>query len=489
MTDAARDLVVSILQQCAASAPQPWHAAEFARLKGIPWEHVECCLDLLGEAGLVRGAAGQAGAVVLTAAGSQLIQNPQALDRFCAGQDLELPPEGADPADASQRRAIRQTLRTPPRPLATRLLVWANLLVFAFGLYLAARKNLAFEFLMPYRLNGAGVGVVQNKTLDDIFRTTGRLDRADFLRGHWWRLLACCFVHFGLIHLVMNLYALRIVGEDVEALWGPWRTLVLYLLAALGGSCAALTTAPAVVGASGAICGLLAALAVWVLLNRRYLRRQAVRRQMRNLLLTGLLIGLISLAPGVSGAGHLGGAVVGAVAAVFLHYQRFGGAVARGLAVLGLLALPAGCLVGLQKASTRWPAGAATRTVAITENRLWKIDARVRDFQLKQLSPLLEQHARRRDDRAVRQALADLPGHISQFRETAQLLDDLGRQRSKQAEETRQAAADYFRTRADFMEAARRALAEGRTWTDPDDLDGQTIRAKQRWRKARAGGQ
>src|SRR6266851_1642223 len=47
-------------------------------------------------------------------------------------------------------------------------------------------------------------------------------------------------------------------------------------------------------------------------------------RQLRGLTINGLLIAGLSLLPQVSGGGHLGGAVVGTVVAVLLHWHRFG---------------------------------------------------------------------------------------------------------------------------------------------------------------------
>ena len=49
--------------------------------------------------------------------------------------------------------------------------------------------------------------------------------------GQWWRLLSCCFLHFGIFHLGMNLYSLFATGNKLESFWGKSRYLVLYLLA------------------------------------------------------------------------------------------------------------------------------------------------------------------------------------------------------------------------------------------------------------------
>ncbi|MBI1916166.1 MAG: rhomboid family intramembrane serine protease, partial [Planctomycetes bacterium] len=277
MTDAARDLVVAILRQCVRVAPSPWQAADFARgtrasgSSGVPDEQMEACLALLRAEGVIKPAVGRNGEVLLTPDGARIAKDPNDLDYFCAEINFALPGEGPS-GNPLQRKVIAATLRQPPVPRLSRLMLWANLLVFAWGVWLAAQRNVVFEFLLY--VPG------QRVNLQDIFDRSGMLQRDDFVSGRWWRLLTCCYVHFGLLHLVLNMLALRAVGRDVEWTWGGWRFLVIYLLSGLGGSCAALLALPvgAIAGASGAICGLVAAVAVWLVLNRRYLPRRMVRR-------------------------------------------------------------------------------------------------------------------------------------------------------------------------------------------------------------------
>ena len=83
--------------------------------------------------------------------------------------------------------------------------------------------------------------------------------------GEWWRLLTGGFLHFGPIHLLFNMMALWVIGRDVEPALGRGRFLAVYLVSLLGGSTAVmLLSAPnaLVAGASGAVFGLMGALAV-----------------------------------------------------------------------------------------------------------------------------------------------------------------------------------------------------------------------------------
>ncbi|HEX6967654.1 MAG TPA: rhomboid family intramembrane serine protease [Micromonosporaceae bacterium] len=132
--------------------------------------------------------------------------------------------------------------------------------------------------------------------------------------GESYRLLTSMFLHYGLLHLLVNMWALWIIGRTLEAALGPIRFLALYLVAGLGGSVAVYYFQPTnlTAGASGAIFGLFAAL--FVILRRLGRDTSSV--------IPILVINLVITftVPGISIAGHLGGLVTGAVTAVALAY-------------------------------------------------------------------------------------------------------------------------------------------------------------------------
>ncbi len=132
--------------------------------------------------------------------------------------------------------------------------------------------------------------------------------------GEIWRLLASAFLHGGYLHLVLNLSVLFQLGPFLERVLGTRRFVVLYGLSALGGSFAVQLAQPsgAAVGASTALCGLIAAMAVMAWRNSELFASNMVSTLRRDLLITLVLIAAISLVPGISLAGHLGGALAGA---------------------------------------------------------------------------------------------------------------------------------------------------------------------------------
>jgi hypothetical protein len=141
--------------------------------------------------------------------------------------------------------------------------------------------------------------------------------------------------------------------------WGSGRFLALYLICGVCGSCVGVYYHPGeaaegkvyyLAGASGALWGVMASEAIWLLFNRKHLPPDQVRLWTRQMLFTLLLNVGVSMLPGVSFAAHLGGAVAGVLAAFLLRVNKFGPAGRRALAGAQLVFLPALFLLGLSVA-------------------------------------------------------------------------------------------------------------------------------------------
>ena len=80
--------------------------------------------------------------------------------------------------------------------------------------------------------------------------------------GDWWRLFTSLFIHFGILHIAMNMLTLAVVGPLIERLYGSLTYLLIYLLAGMASGLASIAWHPGVnsAGASGAIFGILGAL-------------------------------------------------------------------------------------------------------------------------------------------------------------------------------------------------------------------------------------
>lgn len=129
-----------------------------------------------------------------------------------------------------------------------------------------------------------------------------------------YRFFTSTLLHSGIWHLAFNMYALWLIGQQLEALLGRARFFALYFLAAVGGSVAYLAIAgvdaAGVVGASGGVFGLFAAFAVFM--------RRLGRDPKPILLIIGINVVLGFVISNIAWQAHLGGLIVGGlVAAVF----------------------------------------------------------------------------------------------------------------------------------------------------------------------------
>ena len=132
------------------------------------------------------------------------------------------------------------------------------------------------------------------------------------LSGDWWRLITCTFIHFGIIHLAMNMYCLYTVGVYLEPMLGKARYITAYLCTGLLASIISLwwhTDTVNSAGASGAVFGLYGlffALLVSNLIPKAV--RMALLQSIGIFIVFNLAFGMKS---GVDNAAHVGGLLSG----------------------------------------------------------------------------------------------------------------------------------------------------------------------------------
>jgi membrane associated rhomboid family serine protease len=171
------------------------------------------------------------------------------------------------------------------------------------------------EFALGGQSNGTGNWIYEHGVLI-ANAAYGNGAPAGVANGEWWRLITAAFLHYGPIHLGLNMLSLYFVGSILEQIVGRWRYVLLYFVSGLAGSAGALVVTPnsPTAGASGAIFGVLGALFV--------LERRGV------IATGGQVLGLIVLnlvftfaIPGISIGGHLGGLAAGIL--LMLAFTRF----------------------------------------------------------------------------------------------------------------------------------------------------------------------
>jgi membrane associated rhomboid family serine protease len=136
--------------------------------------------------------------------------------------------------------------------------------------------------------------------------------------GEWYRLVTSGFLHFGIMHLLFNMWLLYQLGQMLEPALGRVRFALLYFAALLGGSAGALLMQPDGFhgGASGAVFGLMGAAFV----GFRMRGVNPFSTGIGTLLVLNLVITFAI--PGISIGGHLGGVIAGAICALVMFAPR-----------------------------------------------------------------------------------------------------------------------------------------------------------------------
>ncbi len=200
---------------------------------------------------------------------------------------------------ATRRRSILSPDSSLPTPAVTTLIA----------------LNVAM-FLLEIRLGGT----TNSYTLHRL----GALEPVAVLSlGQYWRLLSALFLHYGPLHLLVNLYALYVLGPSLERSLGSFRFAACYLAAGIGSSAGVVamwrfgwTKADLLVGASGAVMGIVG---TWGGLLLRHRHVPMARRRLITIALIVLLQTAFDfLTPQVSMAAHLCGFLSGLIIGLLL---------------------------------------------------------------------------------------------------------------------------------------------------------------------------
>ncbi|MCR5788119.1 MAG: rhomboid family intramembrane serine protease [Bacilli bacterium] len=127
--------------------------------------------------------------------------------------------------------------------------------------------------------------------------------------GEWYRLFSCMFLHANFLHLIINMYALKLIGYQLETYLGKVKFLIVFIISGLVGSLfSAIFTNAVSVGASGAIFGLLGSL-MYFAYHYRLVLGNTLKNDIIPVLIINLLIGFTI--PGIDISAHLGGLIGG----------------------------------------------------------------------------------------------------------------------------------------------------------------------------------
>jgi membrane associated rhomboid family serine protease len=231
------------------------------------------------------------------------------------------------PECAGKRTAAQRAGFTLPRaPVVTYALIAANIALFVLTNKVGASSGIGFG---GATLNSLGDRLV--------------LFGPAVASGQDYRLLSAAFIHYGILHIAVNMYALYLLGGVFERYAGHVRFAAVYFTAALTGSFGALILSPnaATAGASGAIFGVMGALFV--------LERQRGMALLQSPIGGLILINLIITfgIPGISVGGHIGGLIGGALAGFALSGYGRGHMAYGRLGVLSVIGIAAIAIVSV----------------------------------------------------------------------------------------------------------------------------------------------
>ena len=208
--------------------------------------------------------------------------------------EQRLPSTARERLDALHARLLHERRYAPlsgggRRPLAT--------------LALAALLVIVFLFELPGGSEDA----------ENLVRLGALVVPVELTPGEWWRRLSAGFLHFGPVHLLMNVAGLLLLGQWLERAWGRKRLVACFFVCTLSSlvfyppiGAALVDDQQIVVGASGGIMGLLGALLGFLIVGRAQGRNRAVSRQLQTmLLLVGVQVLFDLSTPMVSSTAHL----------------------------------------------------------------------------------------------------------------------------------------------------------------------------------------
>jgi len=159
----------------------------------------------------------------------------------------------------------------------------------------------------------------------DVLIRFGALSSNLISEGQYWRLITCIFLHANLMHLGVNAFSLFIFGPTAEIFFGRIKFLLIYLIAGIGGSATSyvfIDPRSIGVGASGAVFGVLGAIAVYYYLNNHIYGKYG-RGMMAGIGVIVLLnLGFGFTVEGVDNWAHIGGLVFGILGTFALQKRK-----------------------------------------------------------------------------------------------------------------------------------------------------------------------
>ena len=143
--------------------------------------------------------------------------------------------------------------------------------------------------------------------------------------GNPLRLFTSIFLHIGILHYLMNVWALKLLGEQVEKFYGHIKVLLIFIYSGVVGNLLSLILMDSNVisaGASGAIFGLMGAI-LYFAINQRTYMGEALKKEILPVIIINILLGF--MVTGINMYAHIGGLIGGMLisSALGIKYKTY----------------------------------------------------------------------------------------------------------------------------------------------------------------------
>ena len=187
-----------------------------------------------------------------------------------------------------------------PKSFITLGLITINIIVFLISAYLSKS--------------------IVDININVLYRMGAKFNESIINDGQYWRLITSNFLHGGIVHIAVNMYSLYYAGNQVSKIYGNKKYLIIYILSALSTSALSMLNSNSLsVGASGAIFGLLGAMAAAAFKERSRTGKNYLINLV-SVIATNLIIGF--MLPNIDNLGHLGGLIAGALLGIILYKNK-----------------------------------------------------------------------------------------------------------------------------------------------------------------------
>lgn len=223
-------------------------------------------------------------------------------------------------------QGISKRIRMSPKEIRDRYLKYKTSTLILIGLNVIMFLITTYMIYSKLSSTAISLGIstdfipdsIKNKINNLVLISLGAKYSPLIYAGEVWRLLTCAFLHGSFLHIACNMYMLYIIGPQIERIYGKIKYISIYLISCITSSALSLIINPnsISVGASGGIFGLMGALLMFALIERKSIDKEYTIGLIKTIGIN-LVIGLVVI--NIDNAAHIGGFLGGIILGSVLY--------------------------------------------------------------------------------------------------------------------------------------------------------------------------